>query len=98
MTGPKGHLGSARKKLYLDHKKDPEAAENDEDAEDEGEGDHGEQVEEGGQVHLQAAAHQDVGDQRGTLVENKQSNMSVRTLYRHCDLSRKRDESTMCMS
>ena len=69
--------------MYLDHKKDPEAAENDEDAEDEGEGDHGEQVEEGGQVHLQAAAHQDVGDQRGTLVENKQSNMSVRTLYRH---------------
>ena len=67
MTGPKGHLGSARKKLYLDHKKDSEAAENDEDAEDEGESNHGDQVEEGGQVQVQVASKQDVGDQGGTL-------------------------------
>ena len=52
---------------YLDHKKDPEAAEDDEDAEDEGEGGHGDQVEEGGQVQVQVASQQNVGDQGSTL-------------------------------
>ena len=52
---------------YLEHKKDPEPAENDEDAEDVGEGDHGDQVEEGSQMEAQAAPQHNVGDQGGTL-------------------------------
>ena len=55
---------------YLEHKKDPEPAENDEDAEDEGEGNHGDQVEEGGQVQVQAAPKHYVGNQGGTLNMN----------------------------
>ena len=48
--------------MYLDHKKDPEPAEDDEDAKDEGESEYGDQVEEGGQVQAQVASQQDVGN------------------------------------
>ena len=53
--------------MYLDHKKDPEPAEDDEDAKDEGESEYGDQVEEGGEVQTQVASQQNVGDQAGTL-------------------------------
>ena len=60
-------LLSDAKITYLDHKKEPEPTEDDEDAEDEGESNHGDQVEEGGQVQVQVASQQNVGDQGGTL-------------------------------